>query len=296
MAKAISKANTSKKKAVSVRNVERVGQQKAESKTTKPNQLKAPSPNYKRHYRGKPEKINNEREDFPMRLNRFLALRGIATRRDADDMIRRGQVMLNGKVALLGDKVTHPDENIEIYQEGFREQKALEYVAYYKERGIISHSPKGNEKDIKSTSPYPHLFPLGRLDKDSEGLILLTNDGRVTERLLHPRFEHEKEYIVSVTPRVTAKVKDTLLRGVLHTGERLSARKVTILDPQTLAVVLTEGKKHQVRRMLEMCDLTVTRLVRVRIMNIHLGSLKPGEARELRGPARKSFLKSLDLA
>lgn len=257
--------------------------------------LKGQSPNYKRHYPGKPQKTNNVREDFPMRLNRFLALRGIATRRDADEMIAAGRVFLRGEVAKLGDRVEHADEDIEIHEARFRENKEFQYVAYYKPRGIITHTPKGGEQDIRAVSGYPELSPLGRLDKDSEGLMLLTNDGRVTDRLLHPRFEHEKEYIVSVAEKVTGRHRDLLLRGIDSEGEKLRAKKVDILDPMTLSVVLTEGKKHQVRRMLEGVELSVTRLVRVRIMSIHLGKLSSGQARELQGPARRSFLREIGL-
>ncbi|MEK9173837.1 MAG: pseudouridine synthase, partial [Patescibacteria group bacterium] len=254
-----------------------------------------PNPNYTRHYGGKPAKTNNTKEEYPMRLNRFLALRGIATRRAADEMIQAGSVYLNGKKALVGDKVNHPDEDIEIHELGFREKKAFEYVAYYKPRGIITHTPQKKEQDIASISGHPDLFPLGRLDKDSEGLIILTNDGRVTERLLHPRFAHEKEYIVSINTPLTSQMKDALLRGIASEGERLMLKKLVVLDPATLSIILTEGKKHQVRRMLEGVGVHVTRLVRVRIMSIHLGSLKEGESRELKGPARKGFLRELGL-
>jgi 23S rRNA pseudouridine2604 synthase len=255
-----------------------------------------PNPNYTRHYRGgKAVKTNNTKEEYPMRLNRFLALRGIATRRKADEMIQSGEVFLNGKKALVGDKVNHPDEDIEIHEMGFREKKALLYVAYYKPRGIITHTPKKNEQDITSVSGHPDLFPLGRLDKDSEGLIILTNDGRVTERLLHPRFFHEKEYVVTINTPLNGQMKDALVRGVMSEGERLTLKKLEVLDPATLSIILTEGKKHQVRRMLESVGVHVTRLVRVRIMNIHLGSLKEGASRELTGPSRKSFLRDLGL-
>lgn len=230
-----------------------------------------------------------------MRLNRFLALRGIATRRKADEMIQSGEVYLNGKKALVGDKVNHPDENIEIHELGFLEKKALLYVAYYKPRGVVTHTPQKKEKDIAAVSGYPDLFPLGRLDKDSEGLILLTNDGRVTERLLHPRFAHEKEYIVSINVPLKSAAKDQLIRGIQSEGEMLTLKKLSILDPLTLSIILTEGKKHQVRRMLEGVDVHVTRLVRVRIMSIHLGKLKEGEARELTGDSRKRFLKEIGL-
>lgn len=254
------------------------------------------NPNYKRHYRqAEPTRSNNTKEEYPMRLNRFLALRGIATRRKADEMIQSGEVFLNGKKASVGDKVNHPDEDIVIQELGFLEKKALSYVAYYKPRGVITHTPKKKEQDIAAVSGYPDLFPLGRLDKDSEGLIILTNDGRVTERLLHPRFEHEKEYVVSINTPLKNSAKDQLIRGVASEGEVLKLKKLTVLDPLTLSIVLTEGKKHQVRRMLESVDVAVTRLVRVRIMSLHLGRLKEGEARELTGDARKRFLREVGL-
>ena len=272
----------------------RASQPKRSVATPKP-KASGPNPNYTRHYQGKPAKTNNTKEEYPMRLNRFLALRGIATRRAADEMIQAGSVYLNGKKASVGDKVNHADEDIEIHEAGFREKKAFVYVAYYKPRGIITHTPQKKEQDIASVSGHPDLFPLGRLDKDSEGLIVLTNDGRVTERLLHPRFSHEKEYVVYINTPLSGQMKDTLLRGIVSEGERLTLKKLTVLDPATLSIVLTEGKKHQVRRMLESVGVHVTRLVRVRIMSIHLGSLKEGESRELKGPARKGFLRELGL-
>jgi len=277
-----------------VPSAKRASQPKRSVATPKP-KASGPNPNYTRHYRGKPAKTNNTKEEYPMRLNRFLALRGIATRRAADEMIQAGSVYLNGKKASVGDKVNHADEDIEIHEAGFREKKAFVYVAYYKPRGIITHTPQKKEQDIASVSGHPDLFPLGRLDKDSEGLMVLTNDGRVTERLLHPRFSHEKEYVVSINTSLSGQMKDTLLRGIVSEGERLTLKNLTVLDPATLSIVLTEGKKHQVRRMLESVGVHVTRLVRVRIMSIHLGSLKEGESRELKGPARKGFLRELGL-
>jgi 23S rRNA pseudouridine2604 synthase len=293
MAKTISIASTSRKAGVSVRSAKKVSQ----PKTAKPKVKKGePNPNYTRHYRGgKATKTNNIKEEYPMRLNRFLALRGIATRRKADEMIQSGEVFLNGIKAKVADKVNHPNEDIEIHEMGYREKKALMYVAYYKPRGVITHTPKKNEQDIASVSGHPDLFPLGRLDKDSEGLMILTNDGRITERLLHPRFSHEKEYVVTINTPLTGQMKDALSRGIMSEGERLTIKKLEVLDPATLSIVLTEGKKHQVRRMLESIGVHVTRLVRVRIMSIHLGSLKEGVSRELKGPARKSFLRELGL-
>jgi len=235
-----------------------------------------------------------EKIEFPIRINRYLALRGLATRRSADELIVAGSVVINGKKAMLGDRVESTDR-VDVVRNKKSIAKTFTYVAYYKPRGIITHSAQEDESEIKDISPFPNLFPLGRLDKASEGLILLTDDGRVTERLLHPRFSHEKEYLVTVREKVIPQSRMTLENGIESEGELLTAKKVQVLGPNTLVIILTEGKKHQIRRMLDAVHLTVEKLVRTRIMGIHLGALKPGQSRTLKGSARASFLKSIDL-
>lgn len=230
-----------------------------------------------------------------MRINRYLALRGLATRRGADALIAAGSVLLNGRKAELGDRVASAADRVEVAKDRKRAKKGYSYVAYCKPRGIITHSPQAGEKSIGDVSGFAGLFPLGRLDKASEGLIILTDDGRVTERLLHPRFAHEKEYVVTVREKIPAQAKTILERGVESDGEVLTAKKVEAVGPHTLRITLTEGKKHQIRRMLDVLRLTVEKLVRIRIMGVHLGSLKAGQARVLKGSARASFLKSLNL-
>lgn len=232
---------------------------------------------------------------FPMRLNRYLALQGITTRRGADELIAAGSVLVDGKKARLGDRVMSADTDIEILKDDRRAKKEHRYVAYYKPRGVITHSPQEGERSIADISGFPGLFPLGRLDKSSEGLILLTDDGRVTERLLHPRFAHEKEYVVTVREEIPSFAKKILENGIENEGETLTAKRVEISGTHTLRITLTEGKKHQVRRMLDHLRLTVEKLVRVRIMGVHLGALKPGQARTLKGSSRASFLKSLNI-
>lgn len=235
-----------------------------------------------------------EKIEFPIRINRYLALRGLATRRSADELIVAGLVEINGQKAKLGDRVESTDR-VDVVRDKKHTAKTFTYVAYYKPRGIITHSAQEDESEIKDISPFPNLFPLGRLDKASEGLILLTDDGRVTERLLHPRFAHEKEYLVTVREKVLPQSRMTLENGIESEGELLMAKKVQALGPNTLVIILTEGKKHQIRRMLDAVHLTVEKLVRTRIMGIHLGALKPGQSRTLKGSARASFLKSIDL-
>lgn len=237
---------------------------------------------------------NNTKEDYPMRLNRFLALRGVATRRAADELIRRRAVRIDGKIAHLGDRVSHREVLVEVDERG-EPEKNFRYVAYYKPRGVVTHSSKRGERDVQEATEMPELYPVGRLDKESEGLIVLTNDGRVTERLLHPRFEHEKEYRVTVRERIEPRVVKLLLAGVMSEGDLLCAKKVEITGNHQLTIVLTQGKKHQIRRMLDGAHLTVTELVRTRIMAIHLGALRPGATRSLVGRARQAFLESLGL-
>jgi 23S rRNA pseudouridine2604 synthase len=253
-----------------------------------------PNPNYKRHYRLGPVKQNNTSEEYPMRVSRFLALKGKATRREADELIALGKVLVNGEKAVLGQKINGPHEKVEVRYRAIHE-KEYQYIAYYKPRGVITHTPGKKDQDIRTASGFQDLFPLGRLDKDSEGLILLTNDGRVTDRLLHPRFAHEKEYIVSLSQPFQEKYTKTLKAGVASEGEKLTLKRIEVIDPYTVSVVLTEGKKHQVRRMLESVGCYVTRLVRVRIMNVNLGNLKEGQSRELTGKAKQGFLKELGL-
>lgn len=232
---------------------------------------------------------------YPMRINRYLAHKGMATRRGADQLIEQGLVRIAGKKAVLGDKVPSAETIVEVVRDKKQPAKKLIYVAYYKPRGVITHSPQEWEQSIDEISGFPGTFPIGRLDKESEGLILLTNDGRVTERLLHPRFKHEKEYKVIVREGIPSNLKRVLEEGVYNAGEWLKAKKVVVVPPRTIHIILTEGKKHHIRRMLSEAHLTVEQLVRIRVMDIHLGALKPGKARVLEGPARKAFLQSIEL-
>ncbi len=241
-------------------------------------------------YTTMPEEIS-----YPIRINRYLAQKGLATRRGADELIEAGLVLIDGTKAILGDKVETAETRVEVIKDKKRPVKKLEYIAYYKPRGIIAHSPQEFQYSIDQVSGYPGMFPIGRLDKESEGLILLTNDGRVTERLLHPRFKHEKEYTVIVREDIPSNLKRVLEDGVYNSGEWLKAKKVVVVPPHLLHIILTEGKKHHIRRMLAEAHLTVEKLVRTRIMDIHLGALKPGKGRVLEGAARKAFLASIEL-
>lgn len=216
---------------------------------------------------------------FPMRLNKYLAMQGAASRREADVLIADGKVLVNGTTAMIGQKVDRSDS---VTLQGATKNK--KYMAYYKGRGIITHSPEAGETDIatrlKTDYGITDVYPVGRLDKDSEGLMLLTNDGRITGPLLDPEASHEKEYEVTVDKPVNGYFLKQLEHGVRI--ERYTTKPATATKlPHKLKflLVLTEGKKHQVRRMCAALGYQVQSLKRVRIANITLGELKPNQYR-----------------
>lgn len=229
---------------------------------------------------------------YPMRINKYLALKGFATRREADNLITLGVVTINGKKAKLGDKVAFGDD---VQLTGETGQK-YRYVAYHKPRGTISHSAQFGEEDVADKFKTEGLFPVGRLDKESEGLLILTNDGRVTERLLSPEHEHVKEYVITTQERIRAGIPGILEKGMhTHLYGDLKPAKAKILDDHIMTIDLVEGKKHQIRIMLDELHLTVRKLKRTKIMNIKLGRLKPGQHREIVGKELTDFLSELGL-
>ncbi len=230
---------------------------------------------------------------FPMRINKYLALKKYTTRRGADDLIKEGKVFINGKKAILGDKVEEKD-NVEVRFRG--KVKPMLYYAYNKPKGIITHSPQEGEKEIRDILKIKGVFPVGRLDKDSHGLIILTNDGRIIDRLLSPKYDHEKEYVVRTKTPLRPSFKKHMEAGVVIENEKTKPCKVKVLNEKVFSITLTEGKKHQIRRMCVALHLEVEDLNRVRVMNIRLGKLMPGEHRPIEGKELEEFLKLLDLA
>ncbi len=219
---------------------------------------------------------------YPMRINRYLALRGQATRRAADKLIAAGKVSINGRIAKLGDKVNAKDK-VEI-----AERPAIKYTY------LTYHKPAGEPTMERYLGK---LFPLGRLDKESRGLMILTDDGRLTDRLLNPDYDHEKEYLVSVDKPLKEGVLNRFARGMLIEGETDKTRPAIIdqEDQYTFRITLTEGKKHQIRRMCAAWGYTVTDLLRVRIANVELESLGQGKTRPIGGRVLNEFLASLQL-
>lgn len=228
--------------------------------------------------------------DYPMRINKYLALKQLATRRGADELIAEGVVYVNGKRAELGQKVAESDK-VEVRAP----QKEYRYYAYNKPRHIITHSPQGGEVEIASVAGLEGVFPIGRLDKDSHGLIILTNDGRVTDRLLNPDYDHEKEYRVTTVQKLRPSFAENMEKGVNISGYVTKKCKVNIMGENMFSIVLSEGKKHQIRRMCSEMHVDIADLARVRIMRVRLGGLKAGEYRELAGNELAHFLSDLNL-
>lgn len=219
-----------------------------------------------------------------MRINKYLALKKYSTRRGADEIIKKKQVFINGRLAVLGDKVNESD-SVEVKFRG--KPTPLVYIAYNKPRGVAAHdegvSPKG-------------IFPIGTLDKESHGLIILTNDGRITDRFLSPTYTHEKEYIVITKGKLRSSFKEKMEAGVkIENGETTGKCKVKILDEDMFQITLSDEKKHQIRRMCVALFQEVKDLKCVRIMNISLGALSEGAERPIVGDELAKFLSALRL-
>lgn len=232
---------------------------------------------------------------FPMRINKYLAYRKLCTRKDADRFIENGLVSINGRTARLGDKVAR-DDHVELRAPA----RTFTYLAYYKPRGIVTHSAQrskpGGEKEIRDVLPVTGVFPVGRLDKDSSGLIILTDDGRLTDALLNPEHVHDKEYEVTSRERLPSFLKQRFESGVQIEGYMTRPARVEIEGPKKFFITLTEGKKHQIRRMCDKVGVAIAELTRVRILNVKLGGLKPGQYRRLRTDELRTFLAAVGLA
>lgn len=223
------------------------------------------------------------------RLQKILAQANFGSRRACEELIKAGRVSVNGKVATLGSKADLAKDNIAV--DGRPISKKVPeriYIALHKPRGVLSDvdpdDPRPTVRDLVPVSG--HLFSVGRLDLDSEGLILLTNDGELANRLTHPRYGHEKEYRVLVAARPDEKQLETWRRGVvLADGYRTAPARVSVeqvIDQGAwLRVVLREGRKRQIREVGAQIGLPVRRIIRVRIGSLLLGNLKPRQWRNL---------------
>lgn len=231
-----------------------------------------------------------------IRLNRWLSMKGLASRRQADAFIREGKVLVNGTVATLGTKVTG-EEKIEVngrVTEGTTLPPPV-LLLYNKPRGIVCTTSRRDKNNIIDAIRYKErIVPVGRLDKDSEGLLLLTNQGELMNEILRSRNGHEKEYEVSVDKTLTPAMLETL-RGEFEMDGRIAkAALVEQTGPCTLRMILTQGINRQIRRMCEGAGLRVMKLRRVRIMNLRLGELRTGSYRPITKDERAELLRRIE--
>ncbi len=230
--------------------------------------------------------------NFPKRINKYLADENHATRTGADELIKKGLVTINGRKAVLGDKVTESDIVVVSTK---APKKEYVYYAYNKAPGV-STNPEPGVKDILKVTRFPVLvFPVGRLDKDSHGLIIMTNDGRVTNRLLSPLYVHEKEYVVKTEKEFTDRFIESMGNGVTFDEFKSKPCRVWRKTKNTFHIILTEGKKRQIRRMCEALYHKVIDLKRIRVMNIELEKIPLGSYRGITGKELETFLESLKL-
>ena len=234
------------------------------------------------------------------RLNKWLSRMGLCSRREADRLIEAGKVMVDGHKAVVGQKVL-PGQRIicegKTVGEGRSSKPAPVLLAVNKPKGIVcTTSDKDRAENIVEYLKYPErIYPVGRLDKDSEGLLLMTNQGDLVNKIMRGSNGHEKEYIVTVNREITAEFLDKMSGGVelKELGQVTRPCRTEKVDEKTFSIVLTQALNRQIRRMCKACGFEVQSLKRVRIMNICLGGLPKGAYRKINGAEYKELLNLL---
>ncbi|WP_028551327.1 23S rRNA pseudouridine(2604) synthase RluF [Paenibacillus sp. UNC451MF] len=228
-----------------------------------------------------------------MRINKYISETGFCSRREVDKLVDAGRVTINGKRAELGSQVEEGDE-VRVDGRPVSAKKRGVYIALNKPVGITSTTEqhvKGNIVDF--VGHKERIFPIGRLDKDSEGLILLTNDGDIVNKILRAENNHEKEYIVTVDKPITPMFLQGMASGVRILGTMTKPCQVSKQGERVFRIILTQGLNRQIRRMCSAFGYEVRRLKRVRIMNIELGALPVGKWRDLTDQEMNELLKSI---
>ncbi|RXI99833.1 23S rRNA pseudouridine(2604) synthase RluF [Anaerobacillus alkaliphilus] len=229
-----------------------------------------------------------------MRINKFISESGITSRREADKWIQDKRVTINGIVAELGSKV-EPGDDVRVDNKPISKEEQLVYIALNKPVGITSTTERQVKGNIVDFVNHPlRIFHIGRLDKESEGLILLTNDGDIVNEILRVENKHEKEYIVTVDKPITDSFLRKMSEGVEILNTKTLPCKVTKISQNVFRIILTQGLNRQIRRMCSALGYQVRRLQRVRIMNIHLDGLAKGQWRDLTKAELNELFKELE--
>ncbi len=228
--------------------------------------------------------LKKEKPEGSVRLNKYISDAGICSRREADRLIEAGKVLVDGRRAENGQQIRAGQQVTVDGKEISREEEMI-LLAFYKPRGVVCTTDKRwGDETVYDLLHYPkRIFSVGRLDKESEGLLLMTNNGEILNKIMRAGNYHEKEYLVTVDREITPEFLEKLARGVYLRELDVTTRpcRVELAGKNRFRIVLTQGLNRQIRRMCGAFHYNVTRLVRVRIMNIELGNLKPGEYRSV---------------
>lgn len=217
-----------------------------------------------------------------MRLQKYLSRAWICSRRKAEEYIEKGFIKINGETATIWQSVNPDIDKVELLDDIVEENKKLVYYKLNKPRGIVTTCVSKGETGIMDIVDIPtRVFPIGRLDKETTGLIILTNDGRLANYLMHPRYNHEKEYIVETFGPIEDKNIQIMRDGIFILGSYTKEAKVERLSSGKFSITISEWKNRQIRRMVEHVWGTVKKLKRIRIENIQLWDLEPGDYQEL---------------
>jgi 23S rRNA pseudouridine2604 synthase len=231
--------------------------------------------------------------DNSISLNKFISSTGICSRREADRWIEAGRVRINGEVASKGNRVQEGDQVL-VDGKPLKSKPRYVYIALHKPPGITSTTDRKDKDNIIDFVRHPQrIFPIGRLDKASTGLILLTNDGDIVNQILREENNHEKEYIVTVNQPLSNRFIERMQKGVPILGTVTKQCEIERLGSKTFRIILTQGLNRQIRRMCEYLGYKVVTLKRIRVMNIRLDGLKPGQWRDLTTEELHQLKKSL---
>jgi pseudouridine synthase len=230
-----------------------------------------------------------------MRLQKYISRSGYCSRRHAEELILNGQVTVNGEIITqLGTKVNPETDKVTVEGNPVSPEENLVYIALNKPKGYVTSCSHPGEKIVLELVNIPHrIYPVGRLDKDSTGLLILTNDGKLHLKLTHPSFDHEKEYLVTVAQPIPQGALNSLEKGLTILGTKTRRTRVKRISDTRFKIILKEGKNRQIRRMVQKVGNRVTDLKRIRIANIRLGKLPEGKWRHLDETEKKLLVKAV---
>lgn len=224
-----------------------------------------------------------------IRLNKYLSEAGVCSRREADRLTEAGLVTVDDQTAVMGMKIS-PDAVVKVQGNAVKKEEEKVLLAFHKPAGVVCTAQKREKNNVIDYLGYPkRIFPVGRLDKESTGLLLMTNDGELVNKIMRAGNYHEKEYLVTVNKPVTEEFCKKMASGVPILDTVTRKCKVELIGEKEFRIILTQGLNRQIRRMCEKLGYRVTALKRVRIMNIHLGRLKEGTYRKIEGKEKKEL-------